>query len=639
MMRFPESIPGLQRLTLPTLAASLSLLTPGALLAQSADQSDIAALKAQMQQMQRQYEQRIDAMESQMKTLESKADQGSILNTRVLTDSNGTEWGGKGGGAVLDESFLKSLTRNFTFSAYVRAGVQFNGNGGGGNFNFEPPDTTGGRARLGNENDTYMELTWAQAHLLGDSPDVMDVSMTFTPAIRYVQNRNTFVTGRPSGPFGPGATTVTSHGVVQVESREDTGNDFDFVLRQAFLEMKNVFKGAPEVTFWGGIRFYDRFNIDPNDYFYLDTSGYGAGVENIDLGIGKLWVAYLGGLDNDFESAQTGSFYKHTLDIRLKDIDVGFGKLMLVAIGNYEKGTTFNSAFENQPLQVEVTNPVTGATVVRNANVHTNDALGGGGGGIWQYDFGNKSFLQLYALFGWGATNFSSGTDIGTVEGFVSNAVARNPGLVLSSPAGSTILINADRAIEKSHIYRAGGQFIWNLGSSHTVYSGAGKGQTAETVSGPGNFSLGFWAFWEQSADGFGPFGTNASGTVVRAAATRNLFNVGIRPIFWITDNIAIQGQAWYSYQDNNRGYSGTDAFGRSGSMGVLTIAPTIKPKGGYFTRPELRFFATWAIWSDSLKGTTTPVQEGGNFGGSIPPYNGNTNQGWLFGTQVEWYF
>jgi maltoporin len=623
MMRFPESIPGLQRLTLPTLAASLSLLTPGALFAQSADQSDVDALKAQMQQMQKQYEQRIDAMEAQMKTLESKADQGSILNTRVLTDSNGTEMGGKEGkGApVLDESFLKSLTRNFTFSAYVRAGVQFNGNGGGGNFNFEPPDTTGGRPRLGNENDTYMELTWAQAHLLGDSPDVMDASMTFTPAIRYVQNRNTFVTGRPSGPFGPGATIVTNNGVSQVVSREDTGNDFDFVLRQAFLEMKNVFKAAPEITFWGGIRFYDRFNIDPADYFWLDTSGYGAGVENVDVGIGKLWFAYLGGLDNDFESATTGSFYKHTLDLRLKDIDVGFGKLMLVAIGNYEKGTTFTSGFENTPLDVSAVNPVTGATITRAANVHTNDALGGGVGAVWQYDFGNKSFLQLYALFGWGATNFSSGTDIGTIESFVANAVARNPSLVTASPAGSTVLVNADRAIEKSHQYRAGGQFIWNPTS---------------------NFSLGFWGFWDQQADGFGPFGTNASGTVVRAAATRNLFNVGIRPIFWFTDNLAIQGQAWYSYQDNNRGYSGTDAFGRSGSMGVLTIAPTIKPKGGYFTRPELRFFATWAIWSDSLKGATTPVQEGGNFGGSIPPYGGtasNTNQGWLFGTQVEWYF
>jgi hypothetical protein len=43
----------------------------------------------------------------------------------------------------------------------------------------------GGDPRLGNEPATYMELTWKQAHMLGDNPDVMDVSMVFTPAMVY----------------------------------------------------------------------------------------------------------------------------------------------------------------------------------------------------------------------------------------------------------------------------------------------------------------------------------------------------------------------------------------------------------------------------------------------------------------------
>jgi maltoporin len=65
-------------------------------------------------------------------------------------------------------------------------------------------------------------------------------------------------------------------------------------------------------------------------------------------------------------------------------------------------------------------------------------------------------------------------------------------------------------------------------------------------------------------------------------------------------------------------------------------IRTTLKPKGGYFTRPEFRVYATYAIWSSSLKGATTPAQEGGN--DYMPPYN-NSNHGWLFGTQVEWFF
>ena len=173
---------------------ALAFLCTGSLaLAQdnsSSNSSDVSALKAQIQSLQKQqqdYQDRITSMEAQMKSLESKAESGSILNTRILTDADGKE---VSAAPTLDESFLKSLTRNFTFSVYVRAGFQFNGNGGGGNFSFELPNFPGeGRERLGNENDTYMELTWMQAHMLGDSPDVMDVSMTFTPAIRYVQNR------------------------------------------------------------------------------------------------------------------------------------------------------------------------------------------------------------------------------------------------------------------------------------------------------------------------------------------------------------------------------------------------------------------------------------------------------------------
>jgi maltoporin len=481
------------------------------------------------------------------------------------------------------------LTRNFSFSAYVRVGVQFNGNGGGGNFHFEPPDNEGGRPRLGNENDTYMELTWKQAHMLGDNPDVMDVSMAFTPAIVYQQNRNTF-------------TVAPSTGV------EESGNDFRFVLREAYLEMANVFRSAPEITFWAGERFYDRFNIDPMDYFYLDMSGYGAGVKNIDVGIGKLWVAYLGGLDDSMFSTATGTFYKHSLDVRLKDIAVGPGKLMLVGIANYEKGTTFTQGYDGEGNTIRLNNPV-----------HTSDAWGLGGGAVYHVDLtswlGNKSFVELYALFGFGATNFSTGTDLSTVTGFQSAFLAKNP----LTPIGT--VIDAGNAIQKQRRYRAGGFFVWNPVPC---------------------FSVGVWGFWQQDSAGFRTFGNQGVGTpFLEAAGTRNLYEAGIRPYYWIADNIAIQGQAFGSYQDNVRGFQGTSAYGRSGSMGVFTIAPTIKPKGGYFTRPELRVFATYAIWSDSLRGATTAISEGGNTGGvSTAPYaSAKSNDGWLLGTQVEWFF
>jgi maltoporin len=577
-MCFPASFPRLLGLR-ASLVASLALLASGAVYAQNSDSGDVTALKAQMERMQKQYEDRISAMESKMQSLESKADSGSILNTHVLTDADGKQYEGKG--PALDESFLKSLTRNFSFTTYVRAGVQFNGNGGSGNFSFNLPDNDGGRPRLGNENDVYMELTWKQAHMLGDNPDVMDVSMVFTPAIVYGLSRNSF-------------TVAPATGV------EESGNDFHFVLREAYLEMANVFKGAPEITFWGGERFYDRFNIDANDYFYLDDSGYGAGVKNIDVGIGKLWVAYIASQDDTFYSTSMGNLYKHGLDIRLKDIQLGpFGKLMLVFLANYEKGTTFTKGTDSEGNVFNLANPV-----------RYGDGYGVGGGFVWQYDFCNKSFLQIWGLFGRGATTFSNvGVDLGSITGAETSFLTLHP-------AAPKQIIDVGDPINNQMQFRAGYQFVWNP----TTY-----------------FSICTWAFWNLNDQGFQSVGTDTKGRTKIVSGNRNLVEGGIRPVFWIADNIAIQGQAWGAWEDNNRGGSGTSSFGRGGSMGVFTIAPTIKPKGGYFTRPELRVFATYSVWSDSFKSSGAA----GIIGSSgIGPYvNNHSNDGWLFGTQVEWYF
>ena len=637
-MCLPVSFPRLPGLK-PYLAASLTLLACGGLFAQSADnsgtqsqtnQNDISALKTQMRKMQKEYEDRISAMEAEMKALQSKTDSGSILNTRILTDADGKAV--EGPVPALDESFLKSLTHNFTFTAYIRAGFQFNGNGGGGNFSFDLPTWPGfGRERLGNENDTYFELTWMQTHVLGDSPDVMDVSMTFTPAIRYVQSRNTF-TGNILG-----------------NNAEGSGNDFDFVMRQAFLEMKNVFKGAPEITFWGGQRFYDRYNTDADDYFWLNTSGYGAGFYNWDVGVGKIAFAWLGGLNDNFISPSIGTFFKHTWDLRLKDIHLGPipGKFALVLIGNFEKGGTFTQGYDSGGRIVPLRNPV-----------HTDSAGGIGGGAIYEVHFGPGGYnngLLAYALFGTGATNFSTGDDFGSVQQAENLNLFFNP----TTPAGTTV--NVGNPIQHSFIYRAGIEAGFALPWYHSEPAPvAGTFKEGKAVAPPPAppppplpwFSIGMWANWQETyagsaVGGFTGPGIGNGGNVVSPGAplvskvaSGHVHNIdfGIRPAVWITDNIAFQGQFSGQYESNIYG-STFPGFGtRHGWMGIFDIGPVIKPKGGYFTRPELRFYATYAIWSDSLKGLTTPVQEngGGNF---MPPYNGNTTHGWLFGTQLEWYF
>jgi maltoporin len=608
-MDSPVQTPGIRGLKI-TLVAGLTLLTTDALFAQSAGQTDVDALKAQMNQMQRQYEQRIEAMESKMKALESNTNSGSILNTRVLTDADGKE--GKAPAPMLDESFLKSLTRNFTFNVYMRAGVSFNGSGGAqGQTSFVMPDNYvgGGRStsRLGNENDFYTELSWNQAHILGDSPDLADVSFRATmQAFSSPQKTSAVNTQTPGAGVG---------------------------IVEGYVEMKNVFKSAPEVTFWGGQRFYDRYNIDSEDYFWLNTSGFGVGVYNIHLGPGNLYLAWLGnnqdnlneatgfnganGLSTFNKNDTVGNLYKQTFDVRYKDIDIGFGKLSFVLIGNYIKGDTFELT-KNDILGVS-----------RTGVVRTQDAYGIGGGAIWEYDFGNKSMLRISGLYGYGATDFQGniGNQINQVENAWINQINRFD-VTRSNTVRTLNGRNAGTAFTG-----IGEPFV----SVNPVNNASEALATAYFVWNPVDcFALGVWANWEYNDQGFQPIGLNTSingrsSHLNVASGSRNIVTAGIRPVYWISDNIAIQGAAAFSYIDNVRVDSGTPAFGRSGQTGIFTIAPTIKPKGGFFTRPEIRVFATYAIWSNSLKGTTAA---GGN-----PPYNGNTNQGWLIGSQMEIWF
>jgi maltoporin len=627
-MDSPGFMPGIRGLKI-TLVAGLTLLTTDALFAQSTDQNGVDSLKTQMNQMQRQYEQRIEAMEAKMKALETNANSGSILNARVLTDADGK---GVAPAPMLDESFLKSLTRNFTFSVYIRSGVGFNGNGGPQDFSFSIPENVGGRWRLGNENDTYMEITWKQAHLLGDSPDVMDVSMTFTPRFSWSNTKTT-----SDSQFAKG--TVIS-------------------MRQAYLEAKNFIKSAPEVTIWGGQRFYDRHDIHIHDYFFDDYSGYGLGVDNIDLGFGKLLVSYLGGIRDDFDNGNTnttdttindprrGGFYMHTADVRIHDIDLLGGKLELIGDYSFFKGGTYQ--------------------ISGSPDLVVGDTSGFRVGAIYQHPFGGytpppppapgyskegkpvaapppapagptiaPSFWQIGAFFGYGAgeimgvdPNGGQSGNVGRIPGFegvnggspfAGYNFNANAGNIFVRPDGSTFIDSG--SLRHATRIRANAQVVWNVSA---------------------RFSIGAAAYWEYDDQGSLSAERFANGTFRTTGGSRNTVGAGIRPVFWLNDWFALQGQAGWDWTSRSRSSSlstfqsggpggvsipTNDTFGKSGSMGIFTIAPTVKPIGGFFTRPEFRAFATYAIWSNGLKGAIGGTQ-----------YQ-NNNQGWVFGVQTEWFF
>ena len=564
------------------LVAGATSLSLGTLCAQSSD-GEINQLRAQMQQMQQDYEKRLATMESQVKTMESQvALTASVAKSRTITGPDGKAVSMEG--PVLLPP-LDTFTRNFKFHHYLRAGTGFTANGVGQTLQFKTPDIPHGEFRLGNEPDFYFETGPIWTHMIGDpalGEDVVDV--------------------------GAKMTIGMANGVEKSTSEGLQSDNFNVFLREAYADMKNVIKSAPEVTFWAGQRFYDRYNIDSQDYFFLDSSGFGAGVYDIPLGPGKLALAYLGGIGSgtgnffangstvpDFNditlnvNGGTGDLYRHVFDVRWGDVDFLYGKLKLVLIGSYQQGGNFNIAFANG---------TTGQGNVKNSG-------GVGGGFVQQWDlppsWGKLSFVQLAALYGWGLVNFdASDVNTGLLVNSYNSALAAD-GIVLSPGGVANGPFRDVNPYNNSQRARVNVQWVWNPAD---------------------NFSMCTWATYQFDDQGFEAFQVNSNGSISSASSNSHLFTAGIRPVYWLWGPLAIQGQLGYSYLSNNRTTGA--AFGDGGSLGIFTICPTLKPRGGFFTRPELRAFATFAVWSDSLKGAI-----------GSPAYV-NKNYGFIFGVQCE---
>jgi maltoporin len=560
------------------LVAGATSLSLGTLCAQS--DAELNQLKSQMQQMQQDYEKRLAAMESQVKSMQSQvALTASVAKSRTITGPDGKAIAMEG--PVLMPP-LDTFTRNFKWHGYFRAGTGFTANGVGQTFNFNTPDVSFGKTqRLGNENDFYVETGPILDHMLGDDPDVMDVRVKMT--FQFFDSVDKQV-----------ATNLENDG-------------WGAGLVECYLEMKNVIKSAPEVTFWGGQRFYDRYDIHPSDYFFLNTSGIGAGVYNIPLGPGSLALAYFGGIrsgtgnffldDTSFDNftldvdGGTGDFYRHVFDLRWGDIDFLGGKLKLVLIGSYQHGGDFT---------VNYNDGTTGQGHVENSG-------GVGGGIVQQWDlppnWGKLSFIQVGLLYGWGLVDFDpSGVNLDKLNNSYLSALAAD-GVTLSADGTADGPFKKVDPYNNSQQGRANIFWVWNPTD---------------------NFSLGTWAQYQYNDQGFTSYQV-VDGNIQSTEGDNHLFSAGIRPYYWLWGPFAIQAAAAYAYLSNNR-RSGA-GFGDGGSLGIITIAPTIKPRGGFFTRPELRAFATFAVWSDEFKGAI-----------GSPAYS-EKNYGWLFGVQAETWF
>jgi maltoporin len=325
----------------------VALITASALpsLAQQPPTPKPDDLQKQLEQLKQQYdatthdlEQRIAALERQIqkqKEASEKAKEGTVSAVELAAQQaaekavlgQSDQVGAKYQGQLPSEptydllreadqkiADLQKQIQAFEFHGYFRSGYGLNSKGGS-QVAFQAPGADA-KYRLGNEAETYGEFifvnNWLNPEHNGNKAWLKTEVMIEANTGNYASYANF-----------PG----------------NTGND-QFRLREAFVRGGNILDSQPDAKFWAGERYYRRQHIEINDFYPLDMSGYGAGVEDWNLRIGKISVAYLAGARPDIVT-QNGNYAKNNVDVRLYDLKGPFGLYAVwFDFANAKGGTT-----------------------------------------------------------------------------------------------------------------------------------------------------------------------------------------------------------------------------------------------------------------------------------------------------------
>ena len=176
------------------------------------------------------------------------------------------------------------------FHGYFRSGVG-GSSGGGDQACFQLPGAPK-KYRLGNECETYGELS-------------------LNATVMELENGPKFNIG-----------TMLAFSVPNHQDWEQ----FDPSWREVYVEAVGIGEGAfSKASLWAGKRYYDRHDVHINDFYYWSNSGPGAGIENIDVGLGKLSYALRRNADGD-----RTQLLGH--DLRWKDIPVNTNGALTIGL-------------------------------------------------------------------------------------------------------------------------------------------------------------------------------------------------------------------------------------------------------------------------------------------------------------------
>ncbi|MRI31888.1 maltoporin [Endozoicomonas sp. OPT23] len=465
------------------------------------------------------------------------------------------------------------------FHGYARSGIGSAAKGGK-----QPCFKAAGapaKYRLGNECETYTELKLGATLF-----DEDDVKFYLDTNVAYKIDQQTDV--EPTQPW----------------------------LREINVKATNLFPALPGSSIWAGKRFYQRHDININDFYYWNLSGPGAGIEDIDLGFGKLDVAWIRNQNGMVYNVFDDSKYKYNdtkittdiLDVRLNDIKISNNIFL-------ELGLDYGSGNPPDKLLIEDSSG-TGMKAEKfdkgffdrngwmlTAEVTLTDFFGG--------------FNKLVAQY---ATDGMTGPGVGASGSYMQNTSWYN-GNKLARVMDFGVISPMDRL-----------EIMYLLGWTQVEYDDAAR------------------KFNGMKDD------------------KRQWTTAGIRPVWKWSDYTSTAIEVGYDKVTNATSSMGEGNKSKQANfdsqLTKFTVAQQFHPKFGVWVRPVIRVFATYADWetpdkvmappvADPSKGTPTKCGTAAVTGeqcnalgleyfdtqtgpGDITNAFGKDSTGWTYGVQFE---
>ena len=258
------------------------------------------------------------------------------------------------------------------FNGYFRAGTGISGNSGS-----DVAVNKAGIGRLGNENDNYYEFGFSEELETGEQ----------TWRVESMLNKG--------------------------DTGQSGSEDGDINVAQFAVKAKGLIASDKEATLWAGKTYYQRKDIHITDFYFLNTSGTGGGIENLSLGNQKLSAALIQDGEND-----NGAGY--ILDTRLANIGVWEDAYLELALA-------YNFSNEKDGKNIDADDGLLASAILhQNMKAGFNQTVlqyGTNGYGSQVASFGSGAYYNRannaqneasgYRLLNWGVVSLGSDWEMG----------------------------------------------------------------------------------------------------------------------------------------------------------------------------------------------------------------------------------